>query len=603
MKRPFVSMAAAALLSAACVLTPLASAAEETTAYIDNSALIPKIVDDSQVVMEDSGNGLMSPDWVKTLIIGEITIARCTPEGTFQAAVKVLDHYQEMGINGLWLTPVFDTSQGTGGHYGNFGPHTVDPALTGTEDYEEGWAVVKEFVNECHKRNIRVFSDIITWGVEWNAPLYVEKPAWFAGENAWGGYSFNWNNEEFVEWFKVQSLNLITNIGFDGLRCDCEPSTTGYGIFLDIRERALAAGRKVCIFSENTNERLQPAYDFDEHSSESFTWNNWEMYTEYYNIVESVKKGYGLGTNFQEILDESGTARFYAFNTSCHDQPYTVKGSLVNFGYQSLLAPFIPIFFMGEEFNNPLYGNSTAFLTPLQLDLLEQPENRAFYESVKEIIRIRRTYPEIFNYFPQNHRESNICEVEVVGLETLTGYARYMDGKGILVVPNNNVHDTTSPFTIRIPYEDMGIPESAVYKVTDLRTGKEIARGDRISLYDFQATVAYNDLGVYMVEAVTGAAPAANAADDPAEAQPQAAPAGQEAAAPQQEPQTEQAAQDKALMAGNQAAPLPGGAAAAPAAETKAGGILPVILVGVLGVSGAAGAFFLVRTRQRRRGC
>lgn len=82
MKRPFVSMAAVALLSAACVLTPLASAAEETTAYIDNSALIPKIVDDSQVVMEDSGNGLMSPDWVKTLIIGEITIARCTPEGT-----------------------------------------------------------------------------------------------------------------------------------------------------------------------------------------------------------------------------------------------------------------------------------------------------------------------------------------------------------------------------------------------------------------------------------------------------------------------------------------------------------------------------------------
>lgn len=116
--------------------------------------------------------------------------------------------------------------------------------------------------------------------------------------------------------------------------------------------------------------------------------------------------------------------------------------------------------------------------------------------------------------------------MEVVGLETLTGLRPYMDGKGILVVPNNNVHDTTSPFTIRIPYEDMGIPESAVYKVTDLRTGKEIARGDRISLYDFQATVAYNDLGVYMVEAVTGAAPAANAADDPAEAQPQAAPAG-----------------------------------------------------------------------------
>lgn len=121
----------------------------------------------------------------------------------------------------------------------------------------------------------------------------------------------------------------------------------------------------------------------------------------------------------------------------------------------------------------------------------------------------------------------------------------------------------------------MGIPESAVYKVTDLRTGKEIARGDRISLYDFQATVAYNDLGVYMVEAVTGAAPAADTAAASAEAQPQAAPAGQEAAAPSRPPRRNRPLRTKPMMAGNQAAPLPGGAAAAPAEETKAGGILP----------------------------
>lgn len=103
-------MAAAALLSAACVLTPLASAAEETTAYIDNSALIPKIVDDSQVVMEDSGNGLMSPDWVKTDHWG-ITSPAARPEGTFQAAlVKVLDHLPGDGHQRPVAHPVFDTS-------------------------------------------------------------------------------------------------------------------------------------------------------------------------------------------------------------------------------------------------------------------------------------------------------------------------------------------------------------------------------------------------------------------------------------------------------------------------------------------------------------
>lgn len=500
-KRSVISLFTAVAVGAAALLTPASAFAAETT-YIDNSDLMPKYVEDQYVTMEDSGGGLQSPDWVKSLVIAEVIISRATEEGTFQSAVKVLDHYQEMGVNGIWLTPFMDTSQGTGGHYGNFGPHTVDPTLTGKDSYEESWKVVKEFVDEAHKRNIRVFSDMVTWGVEWNAPLYTEKPTWFNGVSAWGGYNFNWSNEEFYNWFQQQLLFYVTDIGFDGFRCDCEPATTGYSMYREVREMALEKGQKIAIFTENTNERLEPAYDFDEHSSEDNTWHMYDLYTEWYDIAESVKKGYGLGTTNLELWDEAGTARFYSFNTSCHDNRYSVNGNMVNFAYQSLLAPFIPIFFMGEEFDNPQKGNSTLFLTPLQLNLLDDPtgENRAFYERVKQMIRIRRLYPEIFEYFPENHRESNICSVEVVGLETLKGYARYTDGKGLLVIPNNNIHDTESAFTIRIPYDDMGMENNTEYTVTNAITGEVVAKGDRISLYDFQAKVAYSDVGVFMVE-------------------------------------------------------------------------------------------------------
>ncbi len=500
-KRSVISLLTAVAVGAAALLTPASAFAAETT-YIDNSDLVPKYVEDQYVTMEDSGGGLQSPDWVKSLVIAEVIISRATEEGTFQSAVKVLDHYQEMGVNGIWLTPFMDTSQGTGGHYGNFGPHTVDPTLTGKDSYEESWKVVKEFVDEAHKRNIRVFSDMVTWGVEWNAPLYTEKPTWFNGVSAWGGYNFNWSNEEFYNWFQQQLLFYVTDIGFDGFRCDCEPATTGYSMYREVREMALEKGQKIAIFTENTNERLEPAYDFDEHSSEDNTWHMYDLYTEWYDIAESVKKGYGLGTTNLELWDEAGTARFYSFNTSCHDNRYSVNGNMVNFAYQSLLAPFIPIFFMGEEFDNPQKGNSTLFLTPLQLNLLDDPtgENRAFYERVKQMIRIRRLYPEIFEYFPENHRESNICSVEVVGLETLKGYARYTDGKGLLIIPNNNIHDTESSFTIRIPYDDMGMENNTEYTVTNAITGEVVAKGDRISLYDFQAKVAYSDVGVFMVE-------------------------------------------------------------------------------------------------------
>ncbi len=594
-KRSVVSLFTAIAVGAVAMLTPASALAAENT-YIDNSDLVPKYVEDEYVTMEDSGGGLQSPDWVKSLVIAEIVIARATDEGTFQAAVKVLDHYSEMGINGIWLTPFMDTSQGTGGHYGNFGPHTVDPDLTGKETYEESWQVVKEFVDEAHKRNIRVFSDMVTWGVEWNAPLYTEKPTWFSGVSVWGGYNFNWSNQEFYNWFQEQLLFYVTDIGFDGFRCDCEPAITGYSMYREVREKALEKGEKIAIFTESTNERLEPAYDFDEHSSEDNTWHMYDLYTEWYDITESVKKGYGLGTTNLELWDEAGTARFYSFNTSCHDNRYSVNGDMVNFAYQSLLSPFIPIFFMGEEFINPQVGNSTLFQTPLKLELLDDPagENRAFYERVKQIIRIRRQYPEIFEYFPENHRDGNICSVEVVGLETLNGYARYTDGKGLLVIPNNNIHDTESAFTIRVPYEDMGMENNTEYTVTNLITGEVVAKGDRSSLYDFKAKVAYSDVGVFLVEP-TGEKLAATTVQSSTTAAAGAAAEEQNTAVVEQignkEPITEQAAFTETGT---------GNVTNAITANEK-NALLYSAILGCAAIAGIAGCVLLARSRKRKK--
>ena len=85
-KRAWLSAGLSAAIGAAMLLTPL-SAAAEGSGYLDNSDLMPKYVDDAQVTLEDSGGGLQSPDWVKSMIIAEVVIARAPEEGTFQAAV------------------------------------------------------------------------------------------------------------------------------------------------------------------------------------------------------------------------------------------------------------------------------------------------------------------------------------------------------------------------------------------------------------------------------------------------------------------------------------------------------------------------------------
>lgn len=330
---------------------------------------------------------------------------------------------------------------------------------------------------------------------------------WIGGESSWGGWAYDWTNEEFKEWFINTNVKLVTDIGIDGFRCDCEPGTTGYDIFGEIRTRALKKGEKIAIFSENVCERLQPTYDFDEHQSDDDTcWTNWDMYIEKYNIVDAVKEGLSLGTKFMQQTGEAGTSRFYSYRLSCHDSTdYHANGSLTSIGYQAILSPFIPIWFMGEEYDNPLTAGGQGgiiYRNPLNLAAVNQTDNRAFYEQVKKLIRIRRQYPAIFNNFTKNHRDGNICKVDVYGLETLQAYARFADGKGVIVVPNNNVHDKTSPFTVAVPFAAMGIENNTQYRVTDLLTGKVIAKGNRTQVQDFKAAVAYDTVGVYLVEAV-----------------------------------------------------------------------------------------------------
>ena len=503
MRKLLAIVGACALLGTAAVTV---MAAGGQPAIIDNSDVIPRYVDDKDVKMEDSGGGLMSPDWVKTLVIAEVNPMFASPEGTLDGMIDVLDHYQEAGVNGLWLTPVYDNVDGLG-HYANYGPHTIGHKLTGTTDYTEGWKKFKAFVDEAHKRNIRIFLDVVTWGTSYEAPLYKEEPDWFDGESSWGGWAFNWENSEFREWFINSLVWLTTNMGVDGFRGDCEPSVTGYDMFQAVRERALAAGEKIAIFTEGTNERLAPAYDFDEHvSDDDNMWKLYELYTETYNIVDAVKNGLGLGTSYMQATGESGTARFYSFLLSCHDNvDYHANGNVINLGYQGILSPFIPIWFMGEEFDNPLTAGGQGGIivrNPLNLSTLKNAEQRDYFESIKKLIRIRRQYPEIFDYYPVNHKDSNICKVKVLGLETLQAYGRYAGNKGVLVVPNNNVHDKTSPFTVVVPFDEMGIGSNTQYVVTDLLTGKEVARGTRSQVSDFQAKVAYEEVGVYLVEAV-----------------------------------------------------------------------------------------------------
>ena len=481
---------------------------------IDISSLIPKYVPDDEVTLISAGEDAVgtpcTPDWASSLIMMEVRIETATPEGNFKSAVRVLDHCAEMGVNGIWLCPIYEngTSGPASNHYGNFGLHRVEPALVGTSDTNEGWLAVKNFVDEAHVRNVRVLLDIITWGTATASPLFKEHPDWFKGK-AWGNEAFHWDNEEFREWFIARAVENIIVTGADGYRADCEPNYAGYEVFTEIRNRLLAKGRKVLIIAEDGCLH-GGAFDFEQDGV--LDYKDWHrgmqyehpknFYLDELNIVDSVKEGTGIGSPAQQKTASGGKYRLYTYCVSNHDYQYSaVNGNRLNMGYQAILAPFIPLWYLGEEFG---FRNNGAvfYFQPVDWSLRDDPKNQSFFEDIKKYIRIRRMFPEIFTCSPDNHRNSNLCKVTAEG-QPLQVYARYAGNKAVIVVGNNgrilSEPGELNRFTVSIPFDEMGLGAYKTFTLIDLMTGKEMASGSKSELNTFTATVEYQHIGVYLL--------------------------------------------------------------------------------------------------------
>ena len=494
---------------------------------VDNSMLIPRVVPDSQVTMEG-----MSPDWVKTLIMAEFRIETATAQGTFASAAKVLDHYAEMGVNGLWIDPIWQPGAREN-HWCNYGPCRIDPLLTGAANPEESFSVVKNFVAEAHRRNIRVIFDIVVWGTGTEAPLVSQHPEFYRKRNGrfvqeWGGWAFDWGSPELRAWYQDAAVAFIEKTDADGFRVDLAPDTSGY-FFKQVRDALYAKGRKIVIMSEMPGERRN-TFDFEEFGvtgwMEEPCWSDRKTLREQKhkfgnhnecllrsNIVDVVKSGAGIGKAMLQQQGRGGMFRFYTSNLLHHDdeRPF-VAGNRVRFAYTAIFAPFIPLWWIGEEWDNPLnlLRNRNEFLpwhpsiyfNGTDWSKRDSGPGKALFEDVKRYIRIRRSYPEIFQYFPEHCRDTNIVKLQTTRsgvANSLQAYARYGSGKAVLVVPNYGKEGGDARFQITPDCQAMKLIALNRCKITDLMTGLRLVENAGLAR-NFTVSIPADHLGVYLVE-------------------------------------------------------------------------------------------------------
>ena len=222
------------------------------------------------------------------------------------------------------------------------------------------------------------------------------------------------------------------------------------------------------------------------------------------NIVDCVKSGYLIGQHDMQAEGRGGTLRYYTFNISCHDDYKPAAcGSRLRFAYQALYSPFIPMWFVGEEWNNPNnqleWGDGVLFFNVIDWAAKETPENTTFFEDIKRHIAIRRSHSDLFEYFPDSTRDANIEKVRSEYDEwhnPLQAYMRFGDGKAIIIVPNGA--EESKKIKIKPDYSLFGLKNSDIV-ITDLFSGTELYADSAENLKCFETDVAADDIGIYLI--------------------------------------------------------------------------------------------------------
>jgi len=141
----------------------------------------------------------ITPSWFKEAIIYQIFIDRFAGDpgqelpkqkdlseiygGTLKGIISKLEYLQELGINCIWLTPLFPTSSHHG--YDATDYSTIEPRLGTMADFQE-------LINQAHSRGIKVILDYVA------NHFSKEHPAFIAAQKDQSSPSYNWFS--FIEW-------------------------------------------------------------------------------------------------------------------------------------------------------------------------------------------------------------------------------------------------------------------------------------------------------------------------------------------------------------------------------------------------------------------
>ena len=327
-------------------------------------------------------------------VVYEMNVRQYTPEGTFAAAQKELPRLAELGIDILWLMPIYPI--GVEGRKGPLGSYyavknycDVNPEFGTLADFDS-------FLAEAHRLGLRVVLDWVANHTSPDAVWESEKPADWYERDAEGNTTFtadwsdtaNLNYENKDVWAGMAgAMRFWMERGIDGFRCDmaCE-------VPLEFWQETISGLRadypNLYMLAEGEEPLLHSLSGFNS----SYSW-------ELHHMMNSIARG---EQNIPELLAylEKDAARqpadaFRLMFTSNHDENSWAGTEFERMGDAAKLMAVLtftlpngqPLIYTGQEMG---WNKRFEFF---QKDPVPAWEKNEYFDFYKELIAIRHANP------------------------------------------------------------------------------------------------------------------------------------------------------------------------------------------------------------------
>lgn len=333
------------------------------------------------------------PDWAYNAVIYEMNIRQYTPEGTFDAAARQLPRLKKLGVDVLWLMPVYPIGvkerKGTLGSYYAIRDYCdVNPEFGDMDDFDR-------FLSQAHESGFKVILDWVANHTSPDAVWESGKPAdWYVRDSLgntvtqydWTDIAeLNYDNKD-MRAAMADAMRFWLDKGVDGFRCDmaCE-------VPVDFWRETLPQLRKdypgVYFIAEGeTPELHEDAFDA------SYAWK-------LHHLLNDIAQGRKGVPDLEEYIAEDSAAypaeAFRLMFTSNHDENSWAGTEFERMGDAARAMAVLtftlpggqPLIYTGQEMG---WNHRFEFF---EKDPVPAWEENSYTDFYKELINIRHRNP------------------------------------------------------------------------------------------------------------------------------------------------------------------------------------------------------------------